>query len=96
MKWFSIGIVLSIIGVLFSLVVWGIEKAYLITGGIGMFFVGLSMLFSGSMGSGDQIRANFATESAQDRRNRISTTIRLGLVGLPSIILALLLYFLIT
>ncbi|MGE8082045.1 DUF5316 family protein [Peribacillus loiseleuriae] len=94
MKFLLFGILLSVIGVLISLVTLGIDRAYLITGGIGIFFIGISMLFSGSMVSGDQIRANFATESVEDRRERISTTFRTGLIGLPNIILAFLLYYL--
>ncbi|MBM7694295.1 Na+-transporting methylmalonyl-CoA/oxaloacetate decarboxylase gamma subunit [Peribacillus deserti] len=95
MKYLSIGILLSILGVLLSLFIWGIDKAYLITGGIGILFIVISLLISGSMVSGDRMRANFATESAEDRRQRTSTTTRTVLIGLPNVILAALLYFLI-
>ncbi len=68
MRYFLIGIILSVIGVLISSIVWGIENAYVITAGIGFLFIGISMVFSGSMVSGDRMRANFATESDDDRR----------------------------
>lgn len=95
MKYLLIGTLLSIIGVLLSIVVWGIERAYIITAGIGIIFIGLSIIISGSMVTGDRMSANFATESAIDRRDRINTTFRLGLIGVPNIILAILCYLLI-
>lgn len=81
------------IGVLISLVVWGIEKAYLITGGIGFFFIGISIIFSGSLVSGDRMRANFATESVEDRRKRNNVTFRSALIGIPNIVMSVFLYF---
>ncbi|GGI18059.1 DUF5316 domain-containing protein [Gottfriedia solisilvae] len=94
MKYFYLGIILSIIGVLISLFIVGINNASLITGVIGVVFIGLSMLFSGSMVSGDQMRANFSTESKEDRRERLVSTKRLALIGLPNIIVSLLFYWL--
>jgi len=93
LRYFLIGVLLSVIGVLVSLAVWGIDKAYFISGGIGLFFIGISMVVSGSMVSGDQMRANFATESAEDRRNRNSVTFRTALIGIPNLVIAFLIYF---
>ncbi|QGH34709.1 hypothetical protein GI584_11995 [Gracilibacillus salitolerans] len=93
MRCFLIGIILSVIGVLISLIMWGIDKAYVITGGIGILFIGISMIFSGSMVNGNRMRANFATESAEDRRNRNSVTLHTALIGIPNIVIALLIYF---
>ena len=95
MKCFLLGIVLSIIGILISMFLWGIDKAYLVTGNIGLIFIGISMVMSGSMVSGDRMRANFATESAEDREGRNRTTLNSMLLGLPSILTAVLLYYLI-
>lgn len=67
MKYFLFGIGLSIVGILLSLFLWGIDKAYLATGGIGVIFIVISIVMSGSMVSGDRMRANLATESAEDR-----------------------------
>lgn len=96
MRYFVIGIILSIIGVLLSIILWGTDNAYLITGGIGLLFIGLAMVFSGSLVSGDRMRANFATESAEDRRNRNSVTFRLALIGIPNLAIAVLIYFLVS
>ncbi|WP_028391007.1 DUF5316 domain-containing protein [Bacillus cihuensis] len=93
MRYFLIGIILSIIGFLVSLVVWGMDKAYFIPGGIGFFFIGISMIFSGSMASGDQMRANFATESVEDRRKRNRVTFRSALIGIPNLVMAFFFYF---
>ena len=96
MRYFVIGILLSIIGVLLSIIIWGLDNAYLITGGIGLLFIGLAMIFSGSLVSGDRMRANFATESADDRRKRNSVTFRLALIGIPNLVIAVLIYFLVS
>jgi hypothetical protein len=94
LKYFFIGLGLSIIGIIISFILWNFEKAYLITGGIGFLFISLSMLFSGVLVSGDRLRANYATESTDDRRERTNTAVRLGLIGLPNMIIAVLLFYL--
>lgn len=95
MKYFLIGIGLSIIASVLSVFVWGIDTAYLITGSIGFIFIGISMVLSGSMVSGDRVRANFASESVEDRDKRNKITVNSILLGLPSVLLAILLYFVI-
>ncbi|MCJ8008881.1 DUF5316 domain-containing protein [Lederbergia wuyishanensis] len=72
---------------------FGIEKAYLVTGSIGFIFVGISIITSGSMVSGDRMRANFATESKEDRTERNRRTLITLLIGLPNIITSGLLYY---
>ncbi|XRG81074.1 DUF5316 domain-containing protein [Rossellomorea sp. GAMAL-10_SWC] len=64
------------------------------TGVIGVVFIVLSMLFSGSMVSGDRMRANYSFESKEDRHERLETTKRLALIGFPNIIVPLLFYWL--
>jgi hypothetical protein len=75
LRYLLFGIVLSLIGILISIFLFGIEKAYLLTGSIGFIFIGISMVMSGSIVSGDRMRANFATESAEDRKERNRITI---------------------
>ena len=94
MKYLLFGIGLSLIGILISIFLWGIEKAYLVTGSIGFIFIGISMVMSGSIVSGDRMRANFATESAEDRKERNRITLNSMLLGLPSVLTAVLLYYL--
>lgn len=89
-----VGILLAVVGVLVSSIIWGISKSYLIPGTIGVILIGLSMITSGALVSGDRMRANFATETAQDRKKRNSITFRLALVGLPNLAMAFLIYFL--
>lgn len=92
MRYFSIGVFLSVVGVVVSLVLWGFNKAYFISGIIGFFFIGIAIILSGSMVSGDRMRANFATESDEDRRNRNSIIFRIALIGIPNLVIAFLLY----
>jgi hypothetical protein len=61
-----------------------------LTGGIGVVCVLLSMIFSGALVSGDRMRANHATESAEDRRVRIRWTLVLGMIGWPNLVAAVL------
>ncbi|MBY0121653.1 DUF5316 domain-containing protein [Bacillus sp. S/N-304-OC-R1] len=92
MRYFIIGIFISLISILISLVLWGIEKAYYLSGIIGVIFLGISVILSGSMVSGDRMRANFATESAEDRRTRNNITLRAALIGIPNLVIALVVY----
>lgn len=94
MRYLLFGIGLSLIGILISIFLLGIDKAYLLTGSIGFIFIGISMVMSGSIVSGDRMRANFATESAEDRKERNRITLNSMLLGLPSVLIAVLLYYL--
>ena len=94
MKYFLFGIIVAVIALIISYITLGREMAYIIPGGIGIFFIVISMLFSGAMADGDQMRANFATESEVDRRERTQTAVRSGLIGLPNMLLAGFLYIL--
>lgn len=96
MKFFLLGIGLSIVGILISIFIWGIDKAYLVPGNIGLIFIGVSMLTSGSFLSGDRMRANFASESAEGGKERNRITSNSLLLGLPNVLIAVLLYYLIT
>ena len=63
MKYFLFGVLLSLIGILVSIVIWDIEMVTTITGGIGLFFIIIAFALSGVLASGDRMRVNFATES---------------------------------
>ncbi|WP_421378023.1 DUF5316 domain-containing protein [Bacillus salacetis] len=94
MKLLFIGLISSILGVLLSMIIWGLENAYYISAGIAVIFLGISIISSGAMVSGDRMRANFATESAEDRRARNGITFKSALIGLPNLGIAVLVYFL--
>ncbi|WP_232700103.1 DUF5316 domain-containing protein [Brevibacillus daliensis] len=57
-----------------------------ISGGIGALSILLSMIFSGLLVSGDNLRANYAIETNEDRRNRSKWMLRFALFGLPNFI----------
>ncbi|MFB5089748.1 DUF5316 domain-containing protein [Psychrobacillus sp. PGGUH221] len=94
MKYFLLGILLSLIGVLASVVIWDIEMVTTITGGIGVFFIVISFVFSGVLVSGDRMRANLATESVEGRNQRNNVSFRSALIAIPSFVVAILFYFL--
>ncbi|GIN96225.1 hypothetical protein J6TS1_20950 [Siminovitchia terrae] len=88
MKYFMMGILLSAILTVLSLSVWGMNMAINITGGIGLLLLILSMIILGSMVSGDRMRANFASESMEERHKRTSVSTRLFLMGLPNLVVS--------
>ena len=92
MKIFIWGTVVAAIASFASPYLFGTKYAYFLPGGIGLVSILLSAIFSGSMVSGDRIRANFLTESKDDRLERQRTMIRFGLFGLPNLLAAVLLY----
>lgn len=94
MKYLLLGILLSLVGVLASIVIWDIEMVTTITGGIGLFFIVISFIFSGVLVSGDRMRANLATESVEGRNQRNNVSFRSALISIPSFAVAILFYFL--
>lgn len=94
LKYFLMGILLSLIGVIVSIAIWGIEMVTTITGGIGIFFILISFILSGVLVSGDRMRANLATESDEDRNQRNNISFRSALIAIPNFVVAILFYFL--
>lgn len=93
MKHLTIGIVFSITGVLLSLGFWELSKSYLVTGAIGLFFIAMSVLMSGSIAGPHRMRAGLeACDSPDERRKRKRASIGSVLIGLPNIMTALILY----
>lgn len=92
MKYFISGIVLSLVGVIISFFIWGLSKTYIISGCIGLALIGICAIFSGSMLSGDRMRANYATETYEDRQNRDKFVTRFFLLGFPNLIVAIVLF----
>ncbi|MGE7943902.1 DUF5316 domain-containing protein [Lysinibacillus xylanilyticus] len=94
LRYLLIGVFLSLFGVLISMIFWGMEKVYLVTGTVGCIFIGIAMILSGSMVSGDRMRANFATETTDERDKRNKITMNAFLIALPNIFAAILFYYL--
>ncbi|HBT71557.1 MAG TPA: hypothetical protein DEB37_04585 [Lysinibacillus sp.] len=94
MKYIGIGTILSILGVVCSIFIWGTEQAHLLSGILGGVFIFVSIVMSGAIASGDRIRANLATETkeARNERNRMMTNA--SLLALPNIIVAIFAYYL--
>ncbi|KON90144.1 hypothetical protein AF332_27310 [Sporosarcina globispora] len=93
MKYLTIGIILSITGVLLSFGFWELGKAYLVTGAIGLFFIAISVFMSGSIAGPHHMRAGLeAPDSPDERQKRKRTSIGSVLIGLPNVMTSLLLY----
>ncbi|WP_421617052.1 DUF5316 domain-containing protein [Brevibacillus sp. TJ4] len=78
-------LLLSTVGYLLTNDLFFIVK---LSGSAGLLCFLLSAVFTGSLNSGDRIRANDATESKEDRRTRRKWAIHLALVGLPNFMAA--------
>ena len=94
MKYLLIGVLLSLCGLFMSMILWGMEKIFIIPGTVGCIFIVISMVFSGSLASGDRMRANLATETTEHRDERHKITINSLYIALPNIIVAVILYYL--
>ncbi|GAB0168266.1 DUF5316 domain-containing protein [Lysinibacillus sp. CTST325] len=94
MRHLLMGVFLSLCGVLTSMILWGMEKLYLVSGTVGCIFIVISMIFSGSMVSGDRMRANFAAETTEHRDERNTISLNSLYIALPNIIVAVILYYL--
>ncbi|MBD8005056.1 DUF5316 family protein [Bacillus norwichensis] len=88
MKYFLTGILLSAILTVIGLSVWGMNMAVNFTGGIGLLLLILSMIILGATVSGDRMRANFASESMEERHRRTTVSMRLFLMGLPNLVVS--------
>lgn len=93
MKYLFTGTILSIIGVSISMLLWGMGRAYFISGIIGCVLIVIAMIMSGSMVSGDRMRANIATETREHRNERNKFTANSFLMAVPNILISLILYY---
>lgn len=94
MRYFLFGILLSLLGILISLLFWDVTMIYTITSGIGLFFLLVSIITSGVLVCGDRYMANVATESTEDRHKRTNITFYSLLISLPNFAVAVLFYYL--
>ncbi len=92
LKYLLMGSFLALLGVAVSFLIWNIEMVIPITSGIGFFFFAIAFILSGVFVSGDRMRANLATESDEGRNERNKISFHSALVGIPSIVVALLFY----
>ncbi len=105
MKYLLYGIGLATLGIIATFILWGsFERAYLLTGSIGLVCIGCSVIASGSLssfgsiGSEDRIneermRANFAADTPETRDFRFKASINTLLLSLPCFAVAVILYF---
>jgi len=96
MKYVGYGTILSIFGVVLSILIWGTEKAHLLSGMLGGLFIISALLMSGAMASGDRMRANFASETKEDRNERNHIMNNTLLLALPNIIVAIFAYYMLS
>ena len=67
-----------------------------ISGGLGTITIFLAAIASGSLGSGDRIRANNSMENDDDRKTRVKWMINLVLFALPNVVGAVITFNILT
>ncbi|MNO24347.1 hypothetical protein D3C76_141640 [compost metagenome] len=70
----------------------GVIKLMNLYGYVSLVAIGVSVILSGSLLSGDRLRANYHTEDAEDRRKRNNFIGKLLLFASPYALIAVLLY----
>ncbi len=91
---FFIGLIIALLVVAVSWIQgdWSMMMKY--SGSFGVACLLLSGIFLGSNLDGDRLRANFATESKQDRDRRWKWSNALLLISLPNIVSAIIIAYL--
>lgn len=93
MKYLLYGTGLAVLGIIATFILWGnFERAYLMTGSIGLVCIACSALVSGSLANGDKLRANFASDTRETRDFRFKASINTLLLSLPSLVAAVAIY----
>ncbi|MFJ7369500.1 DUF5316 domain-containing protein [Lysinibacillus sp. NPDC098008] len=92
MKYAVIGTIVAVLSVVVSMMLLGAERAYFLPGILGFIFLAVSMLLSGTLVSGDRMRANFATETTASRYTRHGVMTSALLLAVPNLIVAIIAY----
>ncbi|MDE3840883.1 hypothetical protein C0966_16555 [Bacillus methanolicus] len=95
-KSFLAGIVFLMLVSVVSIVLDDWNLIIKISGGIGLLAILASGLFVGAFVSGDRMRANFSSETKEDRSERLRTVNILLLFGLPNLAAAVVCYMVTT
>lgn len=95
MKKFLAGIGIVVVALLISVFMSDFTLLYKITGVVAIISLIMSALFSGAFVDGDRLGRNLQSESKEDRKQRFLMTNTILLMGLPSLLISLVSYFLI-
>ncbi|MEC5423759.1 DUF5316 domain-containing protein [Virgibacillus sp. C22-A2] len=85
-KTFLIAFIVSLVLFLLGIVTGNIEFYGSITLGIGVVFLLIGALFSGAFISGEQLRANYHTETKEDRSRKNKTMSISIIIALPHLV----------
>ncbi|MEY4479591.1 MAG: hypothetical protein RLZZ267_269 [Bacillota bacterium] len=91
---FLSGVVLSILFGLIALVFDDATILLQLTGWSGAITLGLAMVFSGALLSGDRMRANTYSEQVDDRKTRINLSGIMLYLSVPNLIVFVVTYYL--
>jgi hypothetical protein len=95
MRKLLIGIAIVVAAFLVSVILSDFTLLYKITGTVAGLSLVIGALFTGAFVDGDRMGRNLHSESREDRNQRFLFTNSILLIGLPSILIAAISYFLI-
>ena len=90
---FLVGLIESFLIFIICMLLNKLYIGFKILGIIGLIFLLLSAILSGSLGSGSRIRLNYAVEDKSLRKYRINLHISAFLIGFTNIVFSLISYF---
>ncbi len=86
MKSLGIGIAVFCMLTFVGLIAGDAQLVINLTGGAALILLVLAIIFSGSLGSGDRIRANYSNENSEERKRRNRLTSSLVLMSIPNVL----------
>ncbi|MEQ8235161.1 MAG: DUF5316 domain-containing protein [Syntrophomonadaceae bacterium] len=92
MKQMGIGLLIFCIFGFVGLIANDTKLIVNLAGGASIVLIALAVIFSGSLGSGDRIRANYTHEDRGERQRKNQWTSSLLLIALPNVVGAILLF----
>jgi len=94
-KWLIAGTIIAIFLLILGLFMNDFKQIFYATGGLGLLSILISGFFINAFVSGEQMRANFHTETRDMKQERTKIASKLMLFALPNLIIAIIFYFLI-
>jgi len=86
LKSLGIGIAVFCMLTLVGLIAGDVQLVINLTGGAALILLALAIIFSGSLGSGDRIRASYSHENSVERKRRNRLTSSLVLMSIPNVL----------
>ncbi|MFW5434760.1 DUF5316 domain-containing protein [Paenibacillus apiarius] len=89
---FILGLLIVVVTAVYCLIREDPHQMFIVSGSIGLGLWAIAGLLSGTFGDTNNHRFNYEYDTSEDEQRRLRLNVTLWLLGLPSIITALILY----